>query len=76
MNMKSGVFRPLRLFLLLPAVLVAACQGKAGRAGQADERPVLALSILPQSYFASRILGPEEEARVRIMTLVDRKSVV
>ncbi|MDR3148004.1 MAG: zinc ABC transporter substrate-binding protein [Treponema sp.] len=68
--MKSGVFRFLRLSLLLLAVPFAACQGKAQGAGQADNRPVLALSILPQSYFASRIVGPEEEARTRIMTLV------
>jgi zinc transport system substrate-binding protein len=62
--MKRGVFRP----LILLALLLAACEGKGG--GGADDRPVLALSILPQRYFASRIVGPEEEARVRIMTLV------
>jgi zinc transport system substrate-binding protein len=70
MDMKSGVFRSLRFPLILLAGIVAACGGKGGSAGQADDRPVLALSILPQSYFASRIVGPDEEARVRIMTLV------
>jgi zinc transport system substrate-binding protein len=64
MNMKSGVFRSLRLPLILLAGILAACGG-----GTSD-RPVLALSTLPQSYFASRIVGPDEEARVRILTLV------
>jgi zinc transport system substrate-binding protein len=62
--------RFLWLPLILLACLLAACERKSGGAGRADQRPVLALSILPQSYFASRIVGPEEEARVRIMTLV------
>ena len=65
--MKRRVFRPAPLPLILLAGLLAACGGKGGRTG---DRPVLVVSILPQSYFASRILGPEEEARVRLMTLV------
>jgi zinc transport system substrate-binding protein len=66
LNMKTGVFRP----LILLAGVLASCGGKSGGTGRGDDRPVLALSILPQSYFASRIQGPEEEARVRILTLV------
>ncbi|MDR0597799.1 MAG: zinc ABC transporter substrate-binding protein, partial [Treponema sp.] len=68
MNMKPGVFRFMRLPLILLAGLLAACGGKSGGAGRADDRPVLVVSILPQSYFASRILGPDGGAR--IMTLV------
>ena len=68
--MKAGVFRPLCLLLILLAGLLAACGGKSGGAGRADGLPVLVVSILPQSYFASRIVGPEEDARTRIMTLV------
>jgi zinc transport system substrate-binding protein len=65
--MKAGVFHFVRLPLILLAGLFAACGGKTGRTG---DRPVLALSILPQSYFASRIVGSGDEARARIMTLV------
>jgi zinc transport system substrate-binding protein len=70
MNMSPGVFRFVRLPLILLAGLFAACGGKSGSASQTDNRPVLALSILPQSYFASRIVGSGDEARVRILTLV------
>jgi zinc transport system substrate-binding protein len=48
--------------------LLSACGKHTDRGGNADtdDRPVLALSILPQSYFAARIAGD----RVRIMVLV------
>jgi zinc transport system substrate-binding protein len=68
MDMQAGVSRSARLLLILLTGLFAACGGKSRGADRADDRPVLVVSILPQSYFASRILGPEGGAR--IMTLV------
>ncbi|MFP3042135.1 zinc ABC transporter substrate-binding protein [Treponema primitia] len=63
--MKQGFFRFFCLAVIL-SLTVAACGGKNDRENKTDDRPVLAVSILPQSYFASRIA----ENRVRIMTLV------
>ncbi|MDR1250502.1 MAG: zinc ABC transporter substrate-binding protein [Treponema sp.] len=59
-----------RLSLAVLAGLLVSCGGKTGAPGRAGDLPVLVVSILPQSYFASRIAGEGAEARARIMTLV------
>jgi zinc transport system substrate-binding protein len=66
--MKSGAFRPFCLPLILLALV--SCGGKNRGSAQADHRPVLVVSILPQSYFASRIVGEGDDAGARLMTLV------
>jgi zinc transport system substrate-binding protein len=72
--MQSDKFRPpglaLGVALIALAGILASCGGKTGVSGRADNRPVLVVSILPQSYFAERITGEGAEARARIMTLV------
>jgi zinc transport system substrate-binding protein len=63
--MKPGPF----LFVCLTMILfLSTCWGHRDGEGTADtdDRPVLVVSILPQSYFAARIAGD----RVRIMVLV------
>jgi zinc transport system substrate-binding protein len=70
MDMKPVVSRSCGLPLILLALALASCGGKTRGPAQADHRPVLVVSILPQSYFASRIVGEGADAGARLMTLV------
>jgi zinc transport system substrate-binding protein len=58
--------KTVRLFLVFPLLILAACAPVKTNTVNSSSKPVLALSILPQNYFASRIGGDLVETLVLV----------